>query len=348
MLNFVSNLYRTAASTFVAQQVKFREDRIALRNEKCRSIVLIPPKPTGKVCLFFHGFTAAPYQFRSIAQTFYQAGYTVLAPLSPGHGLAGDWNKTNPPPLPSDPAVYKNFAREWLKNAKNFGNEIIVGGLSGGGALAGWLAIEHAAEIQRALLFAPYLSNSSLVIDLIVQHFDFYSEWKENPLVTERIGYTGFRTSAIKAFRTIGQEVLTLAKTKPTPPMLILSTELDTAVNNPDHRDLYDAIAPRQPLSWYYCFDRALNIPHAMMVKEEGTQWENLLNVMVKAYVQSQLTWAEVEEIAYRMTEGKTFPRVVQELGLASKASPDMPAMMTMVNKREIVDRRNDHLRDFS
>jgi esterase/lipase len=348
MLNIFSNLYRTATSNLVAQQVKFREDRVALRNEKCRSIILIQPKPTGKVCLFFHGFTAAPYQFRAIAQTFFQAGYSVLAPLSPGHGLAGDWNKTNPPPLPTDPETYKAFAKEWLKNAKNFGNEIVVGGLSGGGSLAGWLAIERASEIQRALLFAPYLSNSNLIIDLLIQKFDFYSEWTSNPLETERIGYKGFQTAAINVLRTIGQELLQRAKTSTTPPMFIVSTEMDTAANNPDHLDLYNAICQRQPLSWYYCFDRSLNIPHAMLVKEEGMQWANLLNVMAKAYIQSKLTWGEVEEIAYRMTEGKTFPAVVQELGLASKVSPDMPTMMTMVNKREIVERRNAHLQDFS
>jgi carboxylesterase len=62
---------------------------------------------------------------------------------------------------------------------------------------------------------------------------------------------------------------------------------------------------------------------------------------MAKAYVQSDLTWAEIEEIGYRMTQGKTCNQAVAELGLTSKAAPDLPAFMTMVDKREIVIKRN-------
>ena len=73
------------------------------------------------------------------------------------------------------------------------------------------------------------------------------------------------------------------------------------------------------------------------MTESEGNPWHNLLNRMAKAYIESDLTWAEVEEIAYRMTKGKIFKSVVAELNLQDKVSADMPTMMTMVDKRAIV-----------
>lgn len=78
-----------------------------------------------------------------------------------------------------------------------------------------------------------------------------------------------------------------------------------------------------------------------MMTVAEGNQSAELLYLMAKAYVESDLTWAEVEEIGFRMTQGKTFPSIVAELGVVDRAGPDLPAMMTMVDKAAIIQARN-------
>ena len=77
-----------------------------------------------------------------------------------------------------------------------------------------------------------------------------------------------------------------------------------------------------------------------MMTELEGNRYQNLLNVMIQAFVESNLTWAEVEEIAYRMTKNRTFNAVVAELGWQAKCSKDMPAMITMVDKWSIAVKR--------
>lgn len=275
-----------------------------------------------------------------MARTFYQAGYNVIIPRMPGHGQAGDWDRNSPPPLPTDGNTYKKFALDWFRQAKSFGEKVVVGGLSGGGTLAAWLALEKAEQIDRALLFAAYLSNSSRVVDLFVKNFNTYFEWQP-PDETE-IGYKGFMVQNLRVFLDLGREVLQRSKSTSAPPMFVVSTEADMAVRNSDHRALVENLLKRQPKTWYYSFDRALNIPHTMLTKAEGNPWENLLNVMAKAFVQSDLTWAEVEDIAYRMVlEGKTFNQVVADLNLGSKVSPDMPAFMTMIDKREIFIKRN-------
>ncbi len=342
MPNLITKLYRATVNTILVQQTKFKEDLAGVKNPLCRSLLLIQPQPTGKVALLFHGFTAAPYQFGMIAQLLYQAGYSVLVPLMPGHGITGDFSAAKPTPLPTDAKPYKEFALEWFKQAQAIDPtaKITLGGLSGGASLAGWLGLEKASQCDRGVLYAPYFGNSRFVLDLIINKSQNYRTWMSEPNPAYP-GYNGFQTQALKVFLTIGEEVLKRSKNEPTPPMFTISTGCDIAVNNNDHEVFFNNIVGRQPLSWYYCFDRDLEIPHTMLLKAEGNQWEAVLNVMTKAYLGSAVTWAEVEEIAFRMTEGKTYPQVIAELGLASKASPDLPAMITMVDKRSIVEARN-------
>ena len=319
--------------TAIARDVRTREAALPLFDSACRSRFFLHPRLTPKVCLFFHGFTAGPYQFAPLGEILFKAGYNVLIPLMPGHGQAGDWSKDNPPPLPTNPKDYLKYALRWMKIARMLGDKVIVGGLSGGGTIAGWLALEQAHNVDRALLFAPYLSSSSRVIDLFVQAFDSYFEWTK----LSAPSYRGFPLAALRAILTIGQYNLNRARRDPVAPMFIISSESDKAVSNNDHHRLFESALAHQPKCWYNRFDRVLDIPHTMMTESEGNPWHNLLHRMAKAYIESDLTWSEVEEIAYRMTKGKIFNAVVAELNLQDKVSADMPTMMTMVDKRAIV-----------
>ena len=320
----------------LASRVAAQEEELSLIDSLCRSYFLFHPEPAEKVCLFFHGFTAGPYQFIPMAQTLHRAGYNVLVPRLPGHGLAGAWGPSNPPPLVDNPKIYLRFALQWLKIARHLGRQVVVGGLSGGGTLASWLALEKADAIHRAILFAPYFSASSKVIDLFVRHIDTYFEWEKlmGP------SYPGFEISARRAVLRIAKYNFKRVKRSPVAPMFMISSESDRAVNNYDHRRFFELALTQQPYCWYHSFDRVLDIPHTMMTEAEGNRYTNLLNVMTKAYIESSLTWAEVEEIAYRMTKRRTFPSVVAELGWQHKVSRDMPAMMTLVDKWEVVVKR--------
>jgi alpha-beta hydrolase superfamily lysophospholipase len=298
----------------IAQQAKTREDTLPLRNEKCRSKFFFQPNPAQKVCLFFHGFTAGPYQFEPLGEALFQAGYNVLVPLQPGHGIAGDWNGDNPPPMPEDPQVYQQFVLEWVQQAKSLGKELIVGGYSTGGTLAAWLAQEHPKTIEKTLLFAPYLSGNNKVVDWLVEIIPFYYEWlnKDNP---GNFGYDGFSIPVLRIFLDMGEQILDRAKTTPATPMLIISSESDQATNLHEHQELFEAVLNYQPKSWYYCFDKKLKVPHTMMTKAEGNDYLHLLITLVKSYVESELTWAEVEEMGYQ------------------QISPDLSRMMTMLDK---------------
>ncbi|MBW4580365.1 MAG: alpha/beta fold hydrolase [Tildeniella nuda ZEHNDER 1965/U140] len=334
----------SALTTTIAAEAKAREDALPVRNESCRSKFFFHPQPTQKVCLFFHGFTGYPNQFLPLSKALYQKGYNVLVPLLPGHGQAGNWNRDRPTPLPTDPKVYQDFALAWIRQAQALGQQVVVGGLSGGGTLCGWLALEHRDLIDRALLFAPYLSGNSITDKLFIKLSNSYYSWGGNPDLA--IGYTNFQVPALRLFLDLGAKLLKQARTTPAAPMFIFSTEIDDSVDTNDHKAFFADALQFQPKCWYHCFDRTYKVPHTMMTIGEGNQWEGILNLMAKAYVESDLTWAEVEEIGFRLTQGKTFPNIVAELGISDRAGPDMPAMMTMVDKAAIVQARNPSMTD--
>ena len=95
------------------------------------------------------------------------------------------------------------------------GSKVIIGGLSRGGTLATWLAMEKADEIYRTILFAPYFSASSKVIDLFVKHIDTYFEW-DNLLGPS---YPGFEISALRAVLRIAKYNFKRVKKSPIAPI---------------------------------------------------------------------------------------------------------------------------------
>ena len=279
----------------ILEQAKTYEDALPLRHEKCRSKFFFHSHPTSKVFLFLHGFTAGPYQFEPLGQALFQAGYNVLVPLQPGHGIAGHWDSDNPPPLPEDSQVYKQFVLEWVQQAERLGQQLFIGGLSTGGTLAAWLAQQYPQDIKKSLLFAPYLGGNNILVDWLVEVLPFYYEWlnKDNP---GNFGYEGFRIPALRLFLDLGEQILDQAKTTLATPMLIVSSESDQAVNLQEHRELFEAVVQVQPNSWYYCFDKQQKVPHTMMTEAEGNHYIQQLITLVTTYVESSLTWDAVKE----------------------------------------------------
>ncbi|MBD2305114.1 alpha/beta fold hydrolase [Chroococcidiopsis sp. FACHB-1243] len=321
----------------IAREVQATESKLSLIAETTGSQFLIQPN-SEKVCLFFHGFTAVSEQFAIISKAFYQAGYHVLIPLLPGHGIAGEWNGDNPPPLPEDPQIYQEFGRHWLEIARTGGKEIIIGGLSGGSTLAAWLALEYPDRINKTLIFAPYLSGSNKVVDLFVRIFNIYFEWWQDPQ-TASFGYDGFAMPALRVFLDMGTEVLEKAQTQKAAPMLIVSSESDRAVGNREHEKLFNTAVQLQPKSWYVCFDDVWDIPHNMMTQAEGNEHVDLLISLTLAYVNSDATWAEMVILCDRLKQDD-FSTAIAQLNLHGRIASAMATIM------EIIDTSIEKLRD--
>ncbi|MHB1263379.1 MAG: alpha/beta hydrolase [Gemmatimonadaceae bacterium] len=111
---------------------------------------------TGKAILLLHGSGDTPQSVRALGESLHARGYTVRAPLLPGHGR-------------TPRALARTHPREWLAHA---GTElraleaeypwVAIVAQSMGGALAAQLAAERPA-LPALVLLAPYLSVPAVV-----------------------------------------------------------------------------------------------------------------------------------------------------------------------------------------
>jgi carboxylesterase len=98
--------------------------------------------------LVIHGFTSSPHAMKTVASALGDAGFTVEAPLLPGHGtelaemLTTDWSDWS---TAADEAYAALAART---------ERVFVAGLSMGGTITLWLAEQH-SEVAGIILVNP-------------------------------------------------------------------------------------------------------------------------------------------------------------------------------------------------
>jgi carboxylesterase len=110
---------------------------------------LQPASPVGAV-LLLHGFGDSPQSIASLARPLYERGFSVYAPLLPGHG------RTLRAFNASGEAEWMAEARRALDLVRERDERVGIVGLSMGGALATLLASET-DDVRALVLLAPYL-----------------------------------------------------------------------------------------------------------------------------------------------------------------------------------------------
>lgn len=125
---------------------EFAEPAAVLPGAEPWSFTANDPSSAGVVTL--HGFTGTPSSMRAVAEAFGEAGYHVELPRLPGHGTTvdemltttwADWSAE----------VEAAFQRLAVRT-----NRIVLVGLSMGGSLALWTALNH-SEVLGLVLVNP-------------------------------------------------------------------------------------------------------------------------------------------------------------------------------------------------
>jgi carboxylesterase len=131
--------------------------------------------------LLIHGFTATTAEVRPLAERLHAKGYTVSAPLLPGH---------NTHPKDANQFTWKDWVvsieasyRELARNC----DQVFLGGESTGGLLALYLGSYH-PEIAGLLTYAPALELTLRPIDVLMLYLAapfipyIYKQQKEDDL----------------------------------------------------------------------------------------------------------------------------------------------------------------------
>lgn len=108
--------------------------------------------------LLLHGFTGSPPEMRLVGGYLHERGFTVFAPLLPGHGTSAEelneckWTD------------WADCAEEALAELRSRCERVFVGGLSMGSLLTIYLAGHH--TLPGAILYSPAVKVANRLIHL--------------------------------------------------------------------------------------------------------------------------------------------------------------------------------------
>ena len=177
----------------------------------------------GKVgCVLLHGFTASPIEMKQLADYLYTKGYTVSAPLLPGHG-------THPDDLNRVQFTdWVQTAEDAVEALKKSCNHVFIGGESMGGLIALRVAELH-PELAGALLYSPALRAFNIWAAPIARYFIKYLKKTSNGNGFIWSGYNVYPMGGAAEMVKL-QSLVTRELKKITIPVLLFMTQTDTMV----------------------------------------------------------------------------------------------------------------------
>ncbi|MFW6136074.1 MAG: alpha/beta hydrolase [Chloroflexota bacterium] len=108
--------------------------------------------------LLIHGFTGSPPEMRLLGDYLHEQGFTVLAPLLPGHGTSvDDMNEC-------EWTDWTGAAEEAFQDLRSRCETVFVGGLSMGSLLTIYLAALH--HLPGAMLYSPAVKAANPLLPL--------------------------------------------------------------------------------------------------------------------------------------------------------------------------------------
>lgn len=187
--------------------------------------------------LLIHGFTATTAEVRPLGEILNRSGYTILAPLLPGHNTQpADLNKVTW----QDWVGAAETGYQWLADRCE---QVFVGGESTGGLLALYLASQH-PDTAGVLAYAPALKlKRSLFIRMILPIAARFVPYANKPLKNDGIPWQGYRVNPLKGVMQLTklQQIIFDHLPSVRQPLLIVQGRLDASV----HPSVPAAIAGR-------------------------------------------------------------------------------------------------------
>jgi alpha-beta hydrolase superfamily lysophospholipase len=108
---------------------------------------------TDHVIVLLHGFTTCPQQFDELGKQYFEAGFNVLIPRIPYHGLSDRMTNAL---LNLTAKNLAAFGDQVINIAHGLGKQVSVMGISGSGTLICWLA-QNRTDLDFAIPIAPLL-----------------------------------------------------------------------------------------------------------------------------------------------------------------------------------------------
>jgi F0F1-type ATP synthase membrane subunit c/vacuolar-type H+-ATPase subunit K len=249
-------------------------------NPRCKTSLLTHGRKVKGVVIFYHGLTNCPAQADELAPMLFALGYNVLVPRLPGHGMADSMTLAL---ADVDAEDFVATAETATALAHGLGEEVIVTGLSAGGAITAYQA-QSDAELASSISMAPFLApggapgwsipaatNLILLLPNLMLWWDPRSPYPSSPPMD--YAYPRFATHALAEVMRLGLVVSGAAKGEaPSAPHVgMLLNAADRSINN--------TVAEGLAASWegngvavdLRMLPEALGLPHDMVDPRQAT-----------------------------------------------------------------------------
>jgi len=176
--------------------------------------------------LLLHGLTATPVEVRGLAERLHRHGYTVSAPMLPGHGTTvQELNRTPWQAwVDASEAAYRQLAGRYRR--------VFVGGESTGAAIALYLAA-FLPDVAGVLAYAPAIKLNLRWLDVLKMYLaaPFVLDIPK-PNVQASTTWQGYPTTPLKAAVGLFRLGLLTRRHLPyvTQPVLVVQGRLDDTV----------------------------------------------------------------------------------------------------------------------
>lgn len=229
-------------------------------------------KQTEHVIVLVHGFTTCPEQFHQLGQQYFQAGYNVLIPRMPHHGLT---DRMTDALIDLTAEKLADFGDRVADIAHGLGKKVTLLGVSGSGTLACWLA-QNRADLDYVISIAPLfglafippaLTRSLERLALLLPNFFLWWDPRtkaENPF-SIFYAYPRYPTKALVEILRLG--MITRAQAKKSAPkaerIVMVINDAEPAVSNREILRLIELwkLNPNVNLNEYH-FEKEMKLPH--------------------------------------------------------------------------------------
>lgn len=268
-------------------------------NPVCQSILMTHEQRVERAIVFYHGFTSCPEQFRELGQRFFDLGYNVYIPLAPYHGLTDRFGYALENMTAADLAAH---GTETADIAQGLGEHVTVAGLSGGGAIAAWLAQER-ADVDLAAPMAPFIGVRFLpgvwlnkgLTNLIRVLPNVYRWWdpinRENNPMSAPYSYVGYPLRSMGTYMQLGFDAFAAAGNAPpaSAAQLMIINASETSVSNTVGYRLVDRWAEQGGAATSYTLDRDLRLPHDFIsVTRPNVDVEVVYPILIELLTEAQ------------------------------------------------------------
>ncbi len=234
------------------------------------TLFLTQGAPAGRVVVWFHGYTDSPHQFARLAQVCFERGWNVLVPRMPYHGLS---DPLTPETALLTAEMLARSADEAVDIAAGLGKQVVVGGLSMGGVITGWLA-QQRREVELAVLLAPALGVYPIPAPFtrlageafarLPNTFEWWDPRLKEALKEPEISYPRYAMRGIAAFLRLSYAMQDLARHNPPAArrIWVITTATDHAISQPVVEHVIRLWRAQGAQVQTHCFAASLDLDH--------------------------------------------------------------------------------------